>query len=336
MSNSTTWACVMGGLVALGVWSARASADDGSKVDADAAALQAMVHADWELQEKRLGRLPQSPEAIRAALRRAALLLEDLRGIDGRGRSGRRGGRTASGWPREPADVSSLDEPSRIDLYRQIRTLARELALKNPLVASRPILFMLRRRAVGYMLYEYLGWYYAHGNDPRQRSQKSERPHAGAGRRRVRAGAARPDAGDARAGLRRGAAGAFRDAVARRSTPRRSTSPSPIRRARTPTRCRATRRLRPSPGRSTTRFTSWRWMPTVRGCGSSPTARTTISIPVRFPTEASRSSPRDAAASSAAAAEARSWSTRCTAWTPTAGTSARCRFTKRTSGIRPC
>ena len=33
-------------------------------------------------------------------------------------------------------------------------------------MTSRPILFMTRHRAVGYMLYEYLGWYYAYGYDP--------------------------------------------------------------------------------------------------------------------------------------------------------------------------
>jgi len=63
-------------------------------------------------------------------------------------------------------EVELLDEAGRLDLYRRIRALTREVALKNPLVTAQPILFMLRRRAVGYMLYEYLGWYYAHGNNP--------------------------------------------------------------------------------------------------------------------------------------------------------------------------
>ena len=133
-----------------------------------------MVHADWELQEKRLGRSPQSPEAIRAALRRAALLLDDLRGNQGLGHLAAEAAEL-DGWPRARRSAS-LDEPGRLDLYRQIRALTRELALKNPLVTSRPILFMQRRRAVGYMLYEYLGWYYAHGNDPNNGAKNPKFP----------------------------------------------------------------------------------------------------------------------------------------------------------------
>jgi hypothetical protein len=132
---------------------------------ANAAAMRSMVRADWELQEKRLGRLPQSPEAIRDAVRRAGLLLEDLcqvEGVPDLSAEAVELRRLA-----EAADrLSSLDEPARLDLYHRVRTLARGVALKNPLVGSRCILFMQRRRAVGYMLYEYLGWYYTYGFDP--------------------------------------------------------------------------------------------------------------------------------------------------------------------------
>ncbi len=122
----------------------------------DADDLAALVRADWEAQERRLGRAPHSPEAIRAALQRAARLLDDLR-------------EDAAGLRRLAAraeEMSSLDEAARLDLYVKVRTLSRNAALGNPLVASRPILFMQRRREVGYMLYEYLGWYYAYGHDP--------------------------------------------------------------------------------------------------------------------------------------------------------------------------
>ena len=40
--------------------------------------MQAVVRADWEAQEKRLSRLPHSPEAIESALRRTQALLADL------------------------------------------------------------------------------------------------------------------------------------------------------------------------------------------------------------------------------------------------------------------
>jgi hypothetical protein len=175
MSRMSTPVFVMGGLLVLTFWTSRASAGEARQVDAEAATLPAMVQADWELQEKRLGRSAQSPEAIRAALRRAALLLEDLRGIDGVGDLTAEANELERLVARADGG-SSLDAAGRVDLYRRIRTVTRELAWKNPLVTSRPILFMLRRRAVGYMLYEYLGWYYAHGNDPRSGARNPNIP----------------------------------------------------------------------------------------------------------------------------------------------------------------
>ncbi|HNQ88688.1 MAG TPA: hypothetical protein PKM73_08750 [Verrucomicrobiota bacterium] len=165
----------LAGLLALG--SLRATHGEGAPADAlaDPAALRAAVLADWDLQERRLGRSPQSPEAIRAALRRAALLLQDLQRLP-----------TVGDLSAERAELerlnahaengARLDEPRRLDLYRQIRSLARDAALRNPLVTSQPLLFMERRRAVGYMLYEYLGWYYAHGNNPDNGARNPEVP----------------------------------------------------------------------------------------------------------------------------------------------------------------
>lgn len=131
------------------------------------APLRDAVRADWERQEKRLGRAPYSAEAIRAALGRARLLLDDL----GQGRTGAVGDLSpvnalCKRLADEAARLAALDEPARRDLYDRIRWLGRNVALRNPAVASQPIAFMLRRRAVGYMLYEYLGWYYRYGNDP--------------------------------------------------------------------------------------------------------------------------------------------------------------------------
>ncbi len=166
--------------VAIALLSTAACAEEAGGVDG--AHLHAMVLADWDLQEKRLNRLPQSPEAIDAALSRTRLLLEDLRGIEGMGDLAVEAAQLERLAIRA-GGIRSLDEPSRLDLYRQVRTLGRELALNNPLVSSQPILFMLRRRAVGYMLYEYLGWYYAHGNDPRSgfRNRDFATPEPGGG-----------------------------------------------------------------------------------------------------------------------------------------------------------
>ncbi|MBI5383553.1 MAG: hypothetical protein HZA90_02580 [Verrucomicrobia bacterium] len=131
----------------------------------EATGLPALVRTDWERQEKRLGRPAHSPEAIQHAVRRARLLLDDLRTVAG---IGDLTAPTAEldRFTAAADNIVLLDEPSRLDLYFKVRDLARELALRNPLVAARPIVFMQRRRAVGYMLYEYLGWYYAHGNNP--------------------------------------------------------------------------------------------------------------------------------------------------------------------------
>jgi hypothetical protein len=131
----------------------------------DSDPLEAMVHADWQLQEQRLGRRSDSPAAVHAALDRARRLLGDLQSVIG---------------PESFAsDLAVLDalraragalrtarDAVWLDLYLDVRSFTRRRALANPLVTGHPVLFMERRRAVGYMLYEYLGWYYVHGNDP--------------------------------------------------------------------------------------------------------------------------------------------------------------------------
>jgi hypothetical protein len=129
------------------------------------ASMQAAVRSDWELQEKRFGRTADAPAASQTAFDRVRRLLAELRGMSGVGDLSAETATLERLAPRVAA-VASLDAPARRHLYFEIRSVGREIALKNPLVFGRPIAFMLRRRAVGYMLYEYLGWYYAHGNDP--------------------------------------------------------------------------------------------------------------------------------------------------------------------------
>ncbi len=61
--------------------------------------------------------------------------------------------------------VATLDAKAAQALYLDVRRRGRALALKNPLVVSRPILFLMRPRYAGHgqMLYEYVGWYYRSG-----------------------------------------------------------------------------------------------------------------------------------------------------------------------------
>ena len=121
--------------------------------------LQATIEADWAAQEHRKNRTPDDPNAVRDAYQSFEKLLADLRSM-----------------PDKPDLISevkilerlrpqvdivdSLDKPSRLDLYQNIRSVTRILVLKNPLIASKPIVFMKRRRFICQMLHEYLGYFY--------------------------------------------------------------------------------------------------------------------------------------------------------------------------------
>ncbi len=180
VTRNEWWALSM---AALALVAALVPATAGEQVDADADSFDAVVQADWQMQEKRLGRSPQSPEAIRAAVQRAEMLMDDLRGREGMGDLAAESAELKLLAAQAAATDASQDEPGRIGLYQRIRALTRGVALKNPLVTSRPIVFMLRRRAVGYMLYEYLGWYYRYGNDPQSgfKNAKFPTPQPGGG-----------------------------------------------------------------------------------------------------------------------------------------------------------
>lgn len=133
-----------------------------SAANTDGANLQAMVEADWTAQEKRLGRTPQTPEAIRDVLARADGLLEDLRRMpdcpDVRAESD-----TLDRLRPRVDGAESLDDSARLTLYLQLRRTARGLALENPLLTGKPILFLKRRRFIMQMLHEYVGYYYDYG-----------------------------------------------------------------------------------------------------------------------------------------------------------------------------
>ena len=60
--------------------------------------------------------------------------------------------------------IDSLDMTARLALYLKVRSITRASALRNPLIASKPIVFMKRRRFICQMLHEYLGYYYDYGD----------------------------------------------------------------------------------------------------------------------------------------------------------------------------
>ena len=115
------------------------------------------VEADWARQETRLGRAADSPEALRAAVKRARQLLAS--------ETTRRAQHPAlaSLFP-EAASADSLSPDARLALYHRLRWAARELALSNPDFTGQPILFMKRHRFICQMLHEYLGYFYDYGD----------------------------------------------------------------------------------------------------------------------------------------------------------------------------
>jgi len=121
--------------------------------------IKATIEADWDAQEERLDRAASSPQAISARLSAAGRLLGDLSlkadvpELDAE--------RTALKKLRSRAeDIDRMTDVARLRLYRDIRWVTRNMALKNPLIAGKRILFMKRKRFICQMLHEYLGYYY--------------------------------------------------------------------------------------------------------------------------------------------------------------------------------
>jgi len=120
---------------------------------------KALIEADWAAQEMKRGREPHTARAIYDALDRAERLLEDRFRVSAAADHQQRAATLKRLWQAVGAS-ESLDESRRLALYREIRWYTRDLALDNRLIASRPIVFLKRRRFVCQMLHEYLGYYY--------------------------------------------------------------------------------------------------------------------------------------------------------------------------------
>jgi len=114
-------------------------------------AYRAAVEADWARQETRRGRADDSPAAIAEALARARRFAADSAGALPE---------ALAALADRAARLDDLDAAARRGLYREIRWVARNAALANPLLAGKPILFLERKRFICQMLHEYLGYYY--------------------------------------------------------------------------------------------------------------------------------------------------------------------------------
>ena len=109
--------------------------------------------------------------------------------------------------------METLDEAARSALYRELRGVVRTIALRNPLVAGKPLVFLQRRRFICQMLHEYLGYFYDYGDIAGGGVYVLEQPGHSLALRDLVAG--------------RLAAGQLHHAGHCRTTPRRSTSPLP-------------------------------------------------------------------------------------------------------------
>ncbi|MCF7973385.1 MAG: hypothetical protein K9N55_06190 [Phycisphaerae bacterium] len=122
-------------------------------------AFRSTIEADWARQEQRLSRSMSSPETILSVMDRVRRLVADLSDMQ----DGPDLGEDNTAWmtlKSRVKEVETLDTSERTRLYLDLRWFARGLALQNPLLAKRPVLFMQRKRFVCQMLHEYLGYYY--------------------------------------------------------------------------------------------------------------------------------------------------------------------------------
>lgn len=138
-----------------------ASATGAAAAD-EAGAFRIEVEADWARQEARLGRTPEDAASIQNALQRAQRLQQDLAAIASATDTSVESDLSRLSSAAEKLDA--LDAAGRLALYHEIRWRAREMALSNPLIAGKKILFMERRRFICQMLHEYLGYYYDYGD----------------------------------------------------------------------------------------------------------------------------------------------------------------------------
>jgi len=153
--------------VALGLLVLATSAPGGLATDGVAppgeTTFRAAVQADWTAQERRLERTTDSVKAIQDLLVRAERLVAALE------RMPPDLNLTAekAELDRAKQAVASLESAApaaRQDVYLQARWALRSAALKNPLLAGKPLVFLQRRRFISQMLHEYLGYYYDYGN----------------------------------------------------------------------------------------------------------------------------------------------------------------------------
>lgn len=131
--------------------------------DETSGVLDRLVQTDWHAQERRRGRSPEDAGAVADAYERARALSEDLQNMPGRPDLTEQIA-ILDTLVSQVTRAGELDDAERLALYHRVRSVTRDMALKNPLVARKPIVFMKRRRFICQMLHEYLGYFYDYGD----------------------------------------------------------------------------------------------------------------------------------------------------------------------------
>lgn len=122
-------------------------------------AVREAIEADWDKQEARKGRAAGDPAAILEAAERGERLLADLQTLENAPHLDSES-KVLSRIRGQLSNIQSRPEEQRLNLYREIRWLIRDIALKNPLVGDSSIVFLKRKRFICQMLHEYLGYFY--------------------------------------------------------------------------------------------------------------------------------------------------------------------------------
>jgi hypothetical protein len=163
MPGAGSWSVVrgfaLGGLLVLpGLWAPAQT----SALDAD---FRQTVEQDWKQQERRWGRSQESAEALDAAVTRLEKLVEAQRNALNTGAAPLPAASVAN-LRRRAQEAKSFEGAARLAVYRQVRWMARELALEQAGLTRQPLLFMQRNRFICQMLHEYMGYFYDYGNVP--------------------------------------------------------------------------------------------------------------------------------------------------------------------------
>lgn len=117
------------------------------------------VEADWVAQERRKNRVPDDPAAIRDVYLSLEKLFNNLRNKSEKPDL-TEAFNILEYLHSQVNSVDSLNQSARLDLYQRIRSTTRKIILKFPLIGSKPIVFMKRKRFICQMLHEYLGYFY--------------------------------------------------------------------------------------------------------------------------------------------------------------------------------